>query len=311
MKLTQLRSVRAVASLGFSITRTAEQLNATQPGISRHLIDVETALGVDLFVREKNRLIGLTSAGVALMPVVGKVLDLVDDLHRVARQFSAGYRGSITLATSQTHARYLLPQVIERFLAQFPMVDLRLRHGHLSQIAEWVTSGEADLSVSAAPADGFPDLVLYPYGELRRVVVVPPEHPLLALSNPSLEDIARWPIITYERQFSAHAQILGAFEREKLSPRFAMTTSDTDIMKTYVRCGLGVAIVADPAFDPAIDTELRTIDTRHLFPPTRMFVGVRRDRPLTTHTLSLIEMIAPELILKMNSGTPNRLHDTD
>lgn len=298
MKLNELRSVRGVAASGFSVTRTAQQLNSTQPGISRHVLDAEAALGVDLFIRQRKRLVGLTPAGHALLPMIREVLDLVDDLSRVAHQFAAGTRGSITVASSQTHARYLLPPIIERFISEFPTVELRLRQGHLAQIAEWLAAGEADLSVSAAPPDGLSkELILYPYGELRRLVLVPPGHPLTSIAKPRLRDIVKWPIITYERQFAAHKQIVGAFEREKLSPRFALTTSDTDIMKTYALCGLGVAIVADAAFDPAIDTGLRAIDTRKLFPATTMYVGVRRDRLLTTHSLRFIEMVAPNLHL--------------
>lgn len=300
MKLNELRSVRALAASGFSVTRTARQLNATQPGISRHVLDVEAALGVDLFIRHRKRLVGLTPAGQALLPMIRKVLDLVDDLDRVADQFAAGSRGSITVASSQTHARYLLPPVIERFIAEFPSVEFRLRQGHLTQISEWLAAGEADLSFSAAPPDRAPaELILRPYGELRRLVLVPPGHPLTTIARPRLRDIARWPIITYEREFSAHQQILGAFEREKLTPRLALTTSDTDIMKTYAACGLGVAIVADAAFDPALDTALRAIDTRELFPATTMYVGVRRDRLLTRHTLRFIDMVAPGLRLDL------------
>jgi len=299
MKLNEMRSVRMMTMTDFSVTAAAKLLHATQPGISRHLIDVEKSLGVLLFQRQKNRLIGLTAAGKALLPLMDSVLNQVDDLHRIAQRFAASDRGSLCVASSQTHARYLLPSAIERFIGEFPHVDVRMRQGDLNQIAHWVGTGEADLSVSAALPYAVPNLLLYDYGELFRVLVVPQEHPLRKIAPLTLADIAQFPIITYEQQFAAHAQIMGAFSAASLYPRIALTTSDTDTMKTYARCGLGVAIVADPAFDPVLDMGLASIDARHLFPPARMYLGVKKDRPISVHVLKFIELIAPELRSKI------------
>lgn len=304
IKISELESVSAVAAHGFSVTQTASLLHATQSGISRHVIDVEDMLGVAIFERQKNRLVGLTPAGDALLPLVNRLLDQAQDLQRVAAAFADGRRGSLCVATSQTHARYLLPRVIERFLREYPQVELRLRHGHLAQIASWLESGDADISVSAAlPGTAGADLLLYPYGELYRIVVVPDGHPLAKRPHPTLDDIAAFPIITYEPHFAAHVQIMDAFRSAGLHPKIALTTGDTDIMKTYARCGLGVAIVADPAFDPAIDYNLSAIDARHLFPPATMYLGIKKARPLSTHALKFIDFIAPELRSTISPAT--------
>ena len=302
MKLSELRSVRAVAASGFSVTRAAGELRASQPGVSRHLLEVEAALGVELFLRRKNRLVGLTAAGQALLPQIERTLSQFDDLKRIARRFSTGEAGSLSVATSHTHARYLLPPVIERFIHEFPAVALRLRQGFVSQIAGWVASGDADLSVSAAPPEAHPDLDLFPFRELHRIVLTPTNHPLLKLTRPTLRDIAAWPIITYDQEFAAHGQILNAFDAVRLKPRIALSTSDTDVMKTYTLCGLGVAILADSAFDPNLDTGLRAIEVRHLFPSTKVHIGMRRHSPLSAHALRFIELVAPELGRKLKSG---------
>lgn len=299
MKPHALRSVSAVAAANFSVTRAAEMLHSSQPGISRHLLEAEAALGVTLFVRRRNRLVGLTPAGQAMLPLINRSLSQFDELRRIARRFVTGEAGSLTVATSHTHARYLLPPVIERFIREFPTVSLRLRQGFVSQIAGWVASGEADLSVSAAAPEAQADIAFHPFRELHRIVLAPAGHPLLQVARPTLKDIAAWPIITYDREFAAHGQILRAFEAARLQPTLALSTSDTDVMKTYTLCGLGVAIVADSAYDRKLDRKLRAMDARHLFPSTKVHIGVRRDSPLSAHALRFIELVAPELGRKL------------
>ncbi len=295
MKLNEMKSVRAVVRTGFSISRTAEALHVSQPGISRHVIDVEDALGVPLFVRRKNRLVGLTSAGTVLLPLIERILDGVEDLQRIAAQFASGESGGLTVATSHTHARYLLPSIIQQFIGEFPNADLRIRQGYVNQIAEWLDAGQADVAVSAAPVRSFPELEFHRFSEMNRIVLVPKGHPLLSTRRPTLRDLANWPIVTYEREYIAYADIMGAFEKAGLEPRIALSTGDTDIMKIYVQCGLGVAIVSDRAYDPKLDRELATVDARRLFPSTPEYVGVKRGRPLSVQALRFIELVAPTL----------------
>ena len=295
LKLQTLRALHAVVESAFSVTRAAELLHTSQPGISRHLADAEEALGTPFFERRRNRLVGLTPAGAALMPLIDRTLRQLDSLPRVAQRFSSGEAGNLTVATSHTHARYLLPPVIARFIREYPTVALRLRQGFVSQIVGWMESGEADLSVSAAPPVAHPDLAFYPFRELHRIVLTPARHPLSKLPRPTLRDIAAWPIITYDREFAAHAQILRAFEAAQLEPNIALSTSDTDVMKTYALTGLGIAILADSAFDPKLDKGLRAIDARHLFPSTKVHIGLRRDAPIGAHAQRFIELVSPEL----------------
>ncbi|MCD6674011.1 MAG: LysR substrate-binding domain-containing protein [Burkholderiaceae bacterium] len=295
MKLNEMRSVRAVAGKSFSISRTAEALHISQPGISRHVIEVEEALGVTLFLRRKNRLVGLTPAGKVLMPLIERILNGVDDLQRIASQFARGESGGLTVATSHTHARYLLPAIIQQFIREFPNADLRIRQGYVNQIAEWIDAGQADVAVSAAPIRSFPELEFHRFSEMHRIVLTPKGHPLLSLARPTLRDLANWPIVTYEREYIAYADIMGAFRKAQLEPRIALSTGDTDIMKSYVQCGLGIAIVADRAFDSRLDKHLAKVDVRRLFPSTPEYVGVKRGRPLSVQALRFIELVAPAL----------------
>jgi len=294
LNLNELRSVQTVAALGYSITRAAEFLHASQPGISRHVSEVESALGVELFIRNKNRLVGLTPAGSAVVPLLNGILTDVENIHRVASRFASGETGALCVATSHTHARYLLPPIIQHFIGEFPKVDLRLRQGYVNHICKWVADGQADLSVSSAPQHAPPELELFPLGELQRIILALPGHPVLLLKRPTLAQLAEYPLITYEQEFNAYADIVGAFRVARLTPRVVLTTGDTDIMKTYVQCGLGIAIVANHCFDPAIDVTLRSLDVKHLFPSTPLYVGIKRGRPLSLHALRFIELLEPQ-----------------
>lgn len=295
MNLQQLRSAAEVAAQGLSVTRAASRLNASQPGVTRHLQQLEEELGVPLFVRQGKRIAGLTPAGQALLPITERILAGLDDLRRVAREFSGGAEGELTVATVHTHARYLLPEAIRRFGQDFPRVRLRLRQGNRLQVAAWVIHGEADFLISTAPAVAGPDLTYHPCYALHRVVMVPPGHPLESVHPLTLEDIARHPIITYDREFAARGAIDHAFAARGLPVNVVLSAIDADIMKTYVRAGLGIAILAHVAHDPAEDPDLRALDARHLFPSSVVHVGVRRGGALGRHAAHLISLFAPQL----------------
>lgn len=302
MKLHELRSVRNVVACGLRVTVAAESGHTSQPGVSRHVSSVEAELGVKLFERHKNRLVGLTPAGQAIIPAIERVLDYVDGIQRVARQFSSGDAGKLTIATSHTHARYLLPPAIEKFIKRYPAVRLVIRQGNLDQILEWLAAGEADLSLSAAPTRSPQSLRFHPLCTINRVVLVPPGHALLKARRLTLEQIARYPIITYGREFGAHAQIVKAFEDSALTPAMALNTSDTDTIKTYAACGLGVAILADSAFEPRRDVGLRAIDASHLFPSSVVSLGVNRERPINQHGCTLAQFLSPALGKALRAG---------
>ena len=295
MKIGELKSIVAVQDAGFKVTSAADSTHTSQPGISRHVRNVENELGVQLFERHKNRLTGLTSAGKTIVPMISNFLLQLDTIRNVALEFQSGYRGKVTVATSHTHARYLLPPIIRSFIQNNPFVELSLRQGHSEQITEWLHNGEADISVLSSPGKYDPSLSFRKIGEMHRVILTSVDHPLLSASKVCLEEVARYPIITYSPEYAAHTQIMSAFEAFGLQPSVCLSAGDTDTIKTYVKFGMGVGIVASIAFDPELDSDLRAMDANTLFPPARIFLGTNINSTLSTHSQRLVQLIEDNL----------------
>lgn len=294
VNLQQLRCVCAIVAHGFSISAAAEALHTSQPGVSRQLRNLEQELGVRVFQRNRRRIIALTEPGAAVLRVAQRVLGEVQSLRQIGADFTAQGSGSLTLGATHTHARYALPQTIERFTRRYPAVQLRLRQGTPTELARWVCAGDADLAISADPVEPFPELRLLPCYELPRVVLVRPDHPLRRLKRLSLEALARYPLITYDTAFAARAKIERAFGARGLLPNIVLSAADADVMKTYVRNGLGVAIVARLAYQPREDRDLRALDAAHLFEPNTIYVGMRRNSYLRRYMYDFIELFAPQ-----------------
>ncbi|MBI3069195.1 MAG: LysR family transcriptional regulator [Betaproteobacteria bacterium] len=295
MTLQQLRYLCRLVDCGLNISQAARTLHTSQPGVSRYLHLLEDELGLQLFVRDKKRIVGLTPAAQAIVAVCRRMVSDADNLEHIAKDYRAGDAGDLTVATFHTHARYTLPPVIERFTRRYPRVRLRLRQGYLSQIAHWVKNGEADLFVATAPSEPVPELVLLPCHELHRVILTPPGHPLLGRRRVALEDVAAYPVMTYDYESAARSQVMRAFHKKHLSPNVVVRATDADVMKTYVQRGVGIAIVAHTAYDRRQDSGLRAIDARHLFESSTVHIGLRRNAYLSNHMMHFIELVAPRL----------------
>ena len=295
MNLQQLRAVREMVRQGLNLTRAAKALRMSQPSMSRHVREAEEALGMELFVRERNRFVGLTPEGNALLPILTRALESFDEVGKIAARLAAGEPGSLRIATSHTHARYSLPSVIEAFIERYPRVELQLRQGYLPQIVEWVRSSEADLSISAKPEQEVAGMVFLPWHELHRIVVTKSDHPLLRRDNVTLNDLAAYPIITYGREYAARTNIMKSFETAGLIPNIVLNASDADVMKVYVRCGLGIAIMSDTAFDASADQGLHRLNVRHLFQSNYAFIGIKKHVPMTARMAHFIQLLLPRL----------------
>lgn len=295
MRLDQLRAVCAIVDAGFSVSRAAEALNTPQPGVSRQLRALERELGVEIFARNQKRLLGLTRPGSEILKVARNILEGTVNLGKIGREFSAEGSGDLVVATTHTQSRYALPAVIKEFTACYPGVRLMLRQGTPTEVVELVRSGEADLCIgSDSPAEGS-ELVLFPCNVLQRVILTPAEHPLLQEQSVTLDSIARYPIITYDAPFIARSKLMQAFSEQGLTPNIVLSAIDTDVIKVYVEMGVGVAIVASLAYDPARDHKLRAIDASQLFTPNTIYLGVRRNDHLRGYVYRFIEMYAPRL----------------
>ncbi|WP_298925911.1 CysB family HTH-type transcriptional regulator [uncultured Ramlibacter sp.] len=296
MNFQQLRAVREAARSGFNLTEVADLLHTSQPGVSRQIRELEDELGVDIFVRAGKRLTQLTPPGEVALPILERLLVEAENLKRVGQDFSAQAVGRLAIAATHTQARYALPPVVRDFRQLFPRVTLVLHQGSPKQIAAMLLSGEADIGIATEALAQYDQLVALPSYRWTHMLVVPPGHPLLDEPGPvSLEQLARYPIITYESGYTGRAHIDEAFARRDLQPNIVLSAMDADVIKTYVELGMGVGIIASMAFDAERDRTLRALDAGHLFEVNLTRLAFPRGAWLRGFVYSFIESFAPTL----------------
>jgi LysR family cys regulon transcriptional activator len=264
--------------------------------VSRQVRELEEELGVELFVRAGKRLLGLTSAGQALLPIVERVLLDADSLKRAGQELQGREEGRLSIAATHSQARYALPHVVRDFRQRWPRVTLHLHQGSPKQVAEMLIAGEADIGIATEALAGYDQLVTLPCYRWSHSVVLPPGHPLLELGRElALQDLARYPIITYEVGYTGRSHIDEAFAAAGLQPEVVLTAMDADVIKTYVELEMGVGIVASIAIDEERDRHLRVIDAGHLFQVNVTRLGMRRELWLPGYAFGFIETFVPTL----------------
>ncbi len=310
MNFQQLRSIREAARNNYNLTEVASVLFTSQPAISRQIRELEEELGVEIFTRAGKRLTGLTTPGKTLLPIIDRLLLEAGNLKNAGKDFKEKDTGVFYVAATHSQARYALPAVVRDFRQIYPGVTLHLRQGSPQQIADMLLTGEADIGVATEALADYDQLVTLPGYRWSHSVIVPPEHPLLQQTTPiSLEDLAQYPIITYEHGFTGRAHIDEAFAREGLAPEVVLTAMDADVIKTYVELGMGIGIVASIAFDPERDRLLRAIDARHLFEINLTRIAVRRGIWLRDYAYHFIESFVPTLTPDVVRQKLNEDHD--
>ena len=296
MNFQQLRSVREAARHNFNLTEVANLLFTSQPGVSRQIRELEDELGVEIFVRAGKRLTGLTPPGAALLPIVERLLLDAENLKRAGQDFNAQLEGQLTVAATHSQARYALPQVVKEFRDKFPKVTLHLHQGSPKQVAAMLISGEADIGVATEALSDYAQLVTLPCYRWTHSVIVPPGHPLLDEAGPvTLQQLTRYPIITYEVGYTGRSHIDDAFHAQGLHPDVVLTAMDADVIKTYVELGMGVGIVASIALDAERDRQLGILDAGHLFAVNVTRLGLRKGAWLRGYAYSFVELFAPTL----------------
>ena len=295
MTLQQLRYLCEVVKQDLNISRAAEALHVSQPGLSRQLQLLEHELEVELFVRNRKRLVRLSEPGVEIHRIAERTIEGARNIREAAREHAGEHHGALTIATTHTQARYALPDVIRRFSQRYPQVQLNLRQGTPGDVSYLVASGAADLSIATEPIDRPADIVLLPCYQLQRIVLMPAKHPLLKAKRLTLEKLAAYPLITYDYAFIGRSKTLGAFEARGIRPHIVLNAIDADVIKTYVELGLGVGIMASIAFDEQRDHHLRALDARHLFSINTTSVAVRRGGLLRGFAYDFIQTFAPHL----------------
>ncbi len=295
MKLQQLKYIWEVAHHDLNVSATAQSLYTSQPGISKQIRLLEDELGVEVFARSGKHLTSITPAGEDILKLAGEVLKQISTIKRVAQEHSDPKKGSISIATTHTQARYVLPPVIKKFIDMYPEVSLHMNQGTPIQISEMASEGEVDFAIATEALELFGNLVMMPCYRWNRSVIVPKNHPLAQPSALTLENLAKHPIVTYVFGFTGRSKLDEAFSSKGLVPKVVFTATDADVIKTYVRLGLGVGIIASMAHDPILDHDLVSLDAKHLFQASTTKIGFRRGTFLRKFMYDFIQMFAPHL----------------
>ena len=295
MKLQQLRYIWEVAHHDLNVSATAQSLFTSQPGISKQIRLLEDELGVEVFARSGKHLTRVTPAGEEILKLAGEVLKKVATIKQVAQEFSDEKVGSLSIATTHTQARYMLPAVIGKFIDMYPEVSLHMNQGTPVQISEMASEGDVDFAIATESLELYANLVMMPCYRWNRSVIVPKDHPLAKQNPLTLEAVAEHPIVTYVFGFTGRSKLDDAFKAADLTPKVVFTATDADVIKTYVRLGLGIGIIASMAYDAELDSDLVCLDARHLFQPSTTKIGFRRGTFLRGFMYDFIRCFAPHL----------------
>lgn len=295
MNFQQLRSIREAARRGYNLTEVANVLFTSQPGVSRQIRELEEELGVEIFERNGKRLTGLTEPGKGILQIIDRLLLEAENLRQASQEYAGERRGMLTIATTHTQARYVLPRVVQAFRASFPDVRIALQQSSPEHIAEWVISGKADIGIATEGLSQFEDLVSFPCYSWSHMIVVPKAHPLASLASVSLQDLAAFPLITYDLGFTGRSHIDDAFGQAGIEPDIVLTAMDSDVIQQYVLLGMGVGVVASMAVEHNCVNGLTAIGASHLFAPNVTRLAVRRGAYLRGYMVEFILQFAPQL----------------
>jgi len=247
MNLHQFRFVQEAARRNLNLTEAAKALHTSQPGVSKAIIELEEELGIEIFARHGKRLKRITEPGQHVLRSIEIIMREVGNLKRIGEQFSAEESGTLSIATTHTQARYVLPVPVAKLREAYPKVNISLHQGTPAEVARMLIDEVAEIGVATESLADYPELITLPCYEWQHVVVLPAGHALAKKERLTLEDIAQEPIITYHPSFTGRTKIDHAFAQRKLQPRIALEAIDSDVIKTYVRLGLGIGIVAEMA----------------------------------------------------------------
>ena len=311
MNLHQFRFVQEAVRRNLNLTETAKALHTSQPGVSKAIIELEEELGVDIFARHGKRLKRVTEPGEHVLKSIELIMREVGNLRRIGEQFSAQDSGTLSIATTHTQARYVLPQPVARLREAFPKVNVSLHQGSPEQVARMLIDEVAEIGIATESLTQYDELVTLPCYEWQHVLVMPKDHPLAKKAGVTLEDLAAEPLITYHPSFTGRTKIDLAFAAKHLHPRIALEAIDSDVIKTYVRLGLGVGIVAEMALrDDGTNSDLLAIPAGSLFGMNVARVAFKRSAYLRNFVYKFAELVSDKLdralITKAMSG---RTHD--
>lgn len=295
MNFQQLRIIRETLRHNFNLTDAANALLTSQSGVSKHIRDLEDELGFEIFLRRGKRLLGLTEPGKAVVGIVERILLETQNLEQLSAELSRSDAGTLTIATTHTQARYILPPVIAAFKQSYPNVRLTLKQANPKDIANFLHEGLADIGIATDTLDDAAGILSFPYLTWEHAVVVPDGHPLVERAPLSLAVLGEYPIVTYDEGLTGRARIDLAFAQQNIIPDITMTALDADVIKACVGMGLGVGVIASMAFEQARDTELVLLQSPGLFPASTSSIAVRHGHFLRDYVYRFIELCSPSL----------------
>jgi len=308
MKLQQIKYLHGIVENELNVSKTAESFFTSQPGVSRQLKLLEEELKLDIFERNGRLITGLTPVGRKILHMGKEVLDRIEAIKCLAEEYCEEVSGTLTIATTHTQARYVLPKTIINFTNIHKSVDLHLKQGNPYQICEMVSMGLADFCIASEAMDGFKNIVTFPCYSWNRLLILNHKHPLASDLPITLEKLSKYPLVTYENGYTGRYQLNSAFQKANLIPNIRLTASDSDVIKAYVKMDLGIGIIASVAYDPDDDCELLSIDVSDLFDDCLAKIGIRKGGVLRGYMYDFIELLAPHLarnIIEMGMKKPN------
>jgi len=308
MNLHQFRFVQEAVRRNLNLTEVAKSLHTSQPGVSKAIIELEEELGIEIFSRHGKRLKRVTEPGQHVLRSIEVILREVGNLKRIGEQFSAEDSGTLSIATTHTQARYVLPVPVAKLREAYPNVNISLHQGAPAQVAQMVMDEVAEIGIATESLSEYPELVTLPCYEWEHMLVIPKSHPLAAKVRITLEDLAAEPIITYHPSFTGRTRIDKAFAAKGLTPRIALEAIDSDVIKTYVRLGLGVGIVAEMAVKDGLDDDLVARPASQLFGKNVARIAFKRSAYIRHFVYDFAALLSDRLdrnlIMKALEGHP-------
>ena len=295
MKLQQLRCVYQIVQNDFNISKAAEFLHTSQPGVSKQIQLLEDEIGIKIFQRNGKRLTGLSDAGDDLYKSISEIIREVSNIKNISHEHENDDAGSFTIATTHTQARYKLPKVVEAFVKKYPKINLNIHQGDPSQVTDQILKGDADVGIATESIGHSENIICIPCYSWNRVIVFPKNHSLTNVKEITLQDIASYPMITYDYAFTGSTIVSKVFKEAKITPNIMLTAIDADVIKTYVELNLGVGLIAEMAYDKNKDTTLESRDVSHLFPTSTTYIGIRKETFVRGFIYNFIKMFTPNI----------------
>ena len=295
MKLQQLRCIFQIVQSDFNISKASEVLNTSQPGVSKQIKLLEDEIGIKIFQRNGKRLVNLTEPGELILSSIETILQESNNIKVISEEYIEKDQGTFTIATTHTQARYKLPKVVEEFVKKYPKTNLNIHQGNPSQVTDQIINGEADVGIATESINLSEDILTIPCYQWNRCVVMPKNHPLTELRKITLEDLAAYPMITYDYAFTGSTIVSEVFKNANIEPNIMLTAIDADVIKTYVSLNMGIGLIAEMAFDASTDYPMVSRDVSHLFPLSTTYIGIRRENFLRKYTSDFIRMFIPKV----------------